>query len=134
MAKGPETTFRNNVEKYLAPEVYHMKLYNPYVGGPADSWYSGPARDLWVEYKFLPCLPQRGTMTPKRYDLSGLQLEWLEGRYKEGRNVAVIIGVPKGGVILRDLDWERELSVPEFTQRIVDRRSISNWITQQTTR
>lgn len=134
MAKGPETTFRVAIERHLPRELYRLKMYNPYVGGPADSWYSGTKADLWVEYKFLPCMPQRGSLSPKRYGLSGLQLEWLQGRHKEGRNVCVIVGVPKGGVILRDLDWERELSVQEFTQRIVDRRGISSWITQQTMR
>jgi hypothetical protein len=134
VAKGPETNFRNAVERNLPRTVYRLKMYNPYVGGPADSWYSGTKGDLWVEYKFLPCLPQRGTLSPKRYGLTQLQLDWLRGRHEEGRNIAVIIGVPKGGVILRDLRWEQELSVTEFVGVVLERRAISEWITQQTVR
>ena len=107
-------------------------MNNPFRGGTADSWYSGKGGDLWVEYKFLPRVPQRGFITPKRLDLSHLQSQWLRGRYEEGRNVAVIVGTPVGGVIMRNLEWEEEIPVDLFTSRTVTIPDIALWITQQT--
>lgn len=120
------------VHKHLPREVYRMKNHNPYVGGVPDVWYSAHPRDLWVEYKFAPSVPQRGVVDAKRINLSTLQSDWLAKRHTEGRNVAVIVGVPAGGVIMRDLEWEVGLSPTEFKARIQPRPAIANWITQQT--
>ncbi len=109
-----------------------MKNNNPYVAGVPDLWYSATARDLWVEYKFLPSVPQRGVVDAKRIGLTALQGAWLAGRYKEGRNVAVIVGVPSGGVIMRDLEWDEGLSPEAFRVRIQTRPEIANWIAQKT--
>lgn len=111
-----------------------MKNNNQYIGGVADVWYSGSKSDLWVEYKFLPRVPQRGSVRPSQL-LSALQQEWLSGRHKQGRNVAVIIGCSSGGVILHSPDeWGADLSASEYTQRLLDRKSIAAWIEQTTMR
>ena len=128
----PETNFRLRIEKKLPRSLHREKMANPYRGGTADSWYSGTAGDLWVEYKFLPRVPQRGIVDAKRIGLSALQLDWLRGRYKEGRNVAVIVGTPAGGVIMRNLEWETEMSADSFTRRLDTIEHLSNWIAQQT--
>lgn len=130
----PETSFRLGVEKYLPSkkEPHREKMNNPYRGGTADSWYSGKAGDLWVEYKFLPCKPQRGDITPKRLDLSALQLDWLRGRYEEGRKVAVIVGCPEGGVVLTHLAWEATHSVEQFLSLLKPRKLIAMWIRRYT--
>lgn len=120
------------VHKHLPREVYRMKNRNPYVGGVPDVWYSAHPRDLWVEYKFVPSVPQRGVVDAKRINLSTLQSDWLAKRHTEGRNVAVIVGVPAGGVIMRDLEWEVGLSPTEFKARIQPRPAIAAWIAQQT--
>jgi len=109
-----------------------MKTHNPYVGGIPDMWYSANLSDLWVEYKYLPLVPQRGIVNGKRIDLSVLQGDWLANRYKEGRNVAVIIGVPIGGVIMCDLEWEKGISPVEFKARIQPRPAIADWIARKT--
>jgi len=120
------------VHKHLPREVYRMKNNNPYSSGVPDVWYSAYPRDLWVEYKFLPSVPQRGIVDAKRIDLSTLQSDWLAQRHKESRNVAVIVGVPTGGVILQNLEWVAGLSPAEFAARIQPRSAIANWIKQQT--
>lgn len=107
-------------------------MNNPYRGGTADVWYSGRKADLWSEYKFLPRLPQRGIIDAKRIDLTALQLDWLRGRYEEGRNVCVIVGCPSGGVILRDLEWEVGITPAEFTDRLASRVEIAGWIMHET--
>jgi hypothetical protein len=109
-----------------------MKNNNSYTSGIPDVWYSADLCDIWVEYKFLPSVPQRGIVDGKRIGLTVLQASWLAGRYKEGRNVAVIVGVPSGGVIMRNLEWVEGISPAEFTARIQPRPAIANWITQQT--
>lgn len=135
MAK-PETSFRLKIEKNLPARnrPYREKMANPYRGGTADSWYSGDLGDLWVEYKFLPSVPQRGVVNAKRIGLTALQLDWLKGRYEEGRNVCVIVGTPAGGVIMRDIEWDTEMSVDFFRSKLITISDLARWIAQQTLR
>ena len=130
MAVKPENQFITGVHKYLASaKVLHReKMNNPYRGGTPDWWYSAKKGDLWVEYKFLPRVPQRGVVTP---NLSELQKQWLAGRHAEGRNVAVVVGCPTGGVVLRNLEWEQPLAAGEFVSRIRSRGELAQWITQE---
>lgn len=150
MANKPETTFITSVNRLLPIKRLKMcasvrskvhldewigyeKMNNPYSSGTADSWYSGKGGDLWIEYKFLPRIPQRGSVSPTKL-LSALQLEWLTERYEEGRNVAVVIGCPTGGVLLLDRLWEVELTAAKFTSLIRSRSDLASWIKEQTTR
>ena len=100
-------------------------MNNPYRSGTADVWYSGLKADLWVEYKFLPKIPSRASIVP---GLSELQKEWLDGRLREGRNVAVIVGCRGGGVIYQHGTWREPLSPDEFCERICTRREVALWI------
>ena len=134
MASKPESVFRIRVERDLPRSIHKEKMNNPYRGGTADCWYSGHCGDLWVEYKFLPQIPRRGIIDAKRVGLTMLQLQWLRGRYEEGRNVCVIVGTPVGGVIMRDLEWEAGTTAEAFVQRIVPVKELTAWIAQQTSR
>lgn len=122
MSVKPENTFIQGVHKHLPSAVYRMKNNNPYVAGIPDCWYSGNKGDLWIEYKFIPRIPVRSVVTP---NLSALQRQWLQERYKEGRNVCVVIGCKEGGVFMTNLDWERELQPVEFRMRLLDRKSLA---------
>ena len=133
MASKPESTFTRSILKHLPATVYHMKNHNPYVGGIPDLWVSGNRGDAWIEMKFLPRVPQRAIVRPFTL-LSELQLKWLKGRYEEGRTVAVVVGCPDGGIILRDQEWEWEYDPQMFRDRLVPRKAIAQWITQITTR
>jgi len=126
MATKPETTFYRSVHRYLPSSVYQMKLHNPYLGGPPDHWYSGKSSDLWIEWKFQE-LPKRES-TELLPDLSPLQAAWLKGRYEEGRNVAVILGCPLGGVIYTGLSWGQPLTLGEYRVRILKRNQLARWI------
>lgn len=126
MATKPETTFYRSVHRFLPSQVYQMKLHNPYLGGPPDHWYSGPKSDLWVEWKFTQ-LPKRET-TDLLADLSPLQARWLEQRYAEGRNVAVVLGCPLGGVIYTELSWGQPLTLGEYRVRLLKRNQLARWI------
>ena len=126
MAGKPENNFIRSVHNKFRKSVYHEKMANPYRGGTADVWYSGQATDLWAEYKFLPTIPTRTKEI--RPDCSQLQLHWLRNRYLEGRNVAVIVGTPEGGVIFTDREWEQGISPAEFRSRLKTKAEIAEWI------
>lgn len=142
MSQKPETVFTNSVNRHLPPRPvgpYYMKNSNDYNGGIADSWYSGTAKDLWVEYKFLPRTPQRGIVWLCKPDvkkplLSVLQQNWLKDRHDEGRNVAVIIGCPDGGVLLRNKDWRNAIQAVDFRAMLMSRKELAQWIMGETMR
>lgn len=131
MAAKPETTFRLGVEKYLPPSTYKVKMHNMYAAGLADSWYSNCGKgDLWVEYKWLAKLPVRVPIRPYNL-LEQSQVDWLDSRLKEGRNVAVIIGWKDGGVVLTDGGWNHDISVADFVERTMKRKELAEWIGSQ---
>lgn len=119
----PENTFIASVHRHLPMKMYRMKNHNQYNGGIADCWYSGPAGDLWIEYKFV--------VLPKRSDtlivpnLSALQIDWLTNRSKEGRRVGVIIGSKEGGAWLPDLAWTTPLKTIEFCKLMMPRSDLA---------
>ena len=131
MAK-PENQFIAGVHKYLNPLVYRMKTNNPYVAGIPDCYYSGSAADLWVEYKFVPKVPVRADIA---VTCSPLQIAWLEGRAKEGRTVAVIIGCPDGGVILEiAAGVPHTITNADFRAKLQTRAAIAAWVAGKTHR
>lgn len=132
MAVKPENTFRTGVHRYIKGSgLHHEKMSNPFGSGTADDWYSGPGGDLWVEFKYIPRQPQRGSVKIRKL-FSALQLEWLTGRHREGRNVAAIIGCPSGGLILCDEDWELEhVTIEHFNSRVRSRADLAAWIREQ---
>lgn len=130
MSTKPETTFTTSVHRAFKPGArpYFEKMYNPLRGGTPDVFYSGSVGDLWVEYKFIPRIPITAKILP---DLSPLQARWLNNRYDEGRNVAVIVGSPDGGVIFRDKDWLVPIAPEVFKMALKDRATLANWIAIQ---
>jgi hypothetical protein len=130
MAAKPETNFTTRIHKRLPLSIYKMKNNNQYTGGIPDVWYSGKSGDLWVEYKYLPKTPVRAVTDPKKL-LSALQLQWLNARKEEGRNVAVIIGCPDGGVLLSNGVWNEEIPASNFTALIVSVNDLAAFIEGQ---
>lgn len=102
-------------------------MNNPYRSGTADDWYSGSAKDLWVEYKFV-VLPVRET-TGIAIELSTLQRNWLISRHREGRQVAVIVGSRNAGVVLTGKGLLAEyLYKKDFEQSRLTPKDIALWI------
>lgn len=129
MAQKPETRFSSSINKLLPLELHYEKMNNPYRSGTADFWYSGTKADLWVEYKYLPKVPSNAysLVSGNKPALSVLQQQWLKGRHKEGRRVAVIVGTPSGGIILESLSWTDSL---DFS-RLVLKKEIAAWIVKE---
>lgn len=126
MSAKPETTFTAAVHRHLPKTLHRVKNHNSFTGGIPDCWYSGHKSDLWVEYKFVPKLPEQ--FTPA---LTALQSQWLKARHAEGRNVAVIVGAPEGGVILRNLEWGNSMSRTDFLRKLKSRAELAAWICQE---
>jgi hypothetical protein len=123
----PENRFIGSVHRYL-PSTYAEKMNNPWRAGTADVWYSGDRGDLWIEYKFIERIPRSAEILP---DLTPRQKRWLNNRFDEGRNVAVVLGTPTGGVIYRNKEWMRPLDHVTLSGLIVPRDEIARWIFSQ---
>jgi len=119
----PENTFIASVHRHLPVDLYWMKNHNQYNGGIADCWYSGPAGDLWVEYKFI-VIPKRDD-TVIKITLSELQKEWLTSRHAEGRTVAVIVGAKEGGAMFFGTDWVPEINARLFRKMVLSRTELA---------
>jgi hypothetical protein len=130
VARNPETTFIESVDRHLPVTLYRLKLNLPYSSGVPDKWYSGSAADLWVEYKYLPRLPVRAAKT---IDLTSLQRLWLRNRLTEGRRVAVVVGHKSGGLLFTDGAWEAPIEPASFAMLTLTRRELANRIFNITT-
>lgn len=119
-----EAGYTRAIHSKLKPTpVYAWKIADRFTNGVPDAYYSGPKSDLWIEYKFLQSPPKRA-FTPK---LSALQIKWLNDRYDEGRNVAVIVGTPAGGIILSDRDWNGKIA----PRAPASNDEVATWIQEQ---
>ncbi len=100
-------------------------MYNPYVSGPWDCWYSGLKKDLWIEYKWYPTAD---IIKPHLPELSGHQRDWGNARLDEGRNLAVIVGTPKGGVLYTHGEWNHPTPPKIFREKLTTRKDLALWI------
>lgn len=133
MSTKPETTFYTAVHKLLPKTVYREKMHNPYRGGTPDVWYSGNLDDLWIEYKYLKTVPKKAPVDVKKH-LTPLQRQWLSARYEEGRNVAVVIGTPRGSFVYEGSSWkDAKPTAADFDQNSLSKREVADFIAQKTT-
>lgn len=134
MARKPEAVFVGSVHKHLDKAVYRVGMANPYTGGIPDQYYEGSRSELWVEYKFYPKLPPILDLLNRkaRTKLSGLQETWLKRAYGNGRNVAVILGTPDGGIIFHNLSWQIEYERDACVIATRSRKDIAEWIYNET--
>jgi hypothetical protein len=132
VSRQPENIFIASIHKHLPHELYRIKNNNIYNSGQPDCWYSGPAGDLWIEYKFI-VLPKRDSTTIK-IDLSELQKNWIMSRYSEGRQVGVIVGCKEGGVWMPGLTWQVPYTAESFRDSILGRIALAAIIADLTAR
>lgn len=128
MTKKAENTFRDSIHKHLDRHLIHQeKTNNPFRSGMFDDWYSASPNDLWIEYKF------QAKLGSVKAELSPLQFHWGSERFSEGRNVAVIVGMPQGGIVLKYMEWQERIPVLEVEKRLLKRKQLAELITEFTT-
>jgi len=121
-----ESGYTRKISKLLRRDVYAWKISDRFTAGVPDAYYSGPATDLWVEYKHIPKPPKTTNQCPA---LSSLQQKWLRERMEQGRNVAVIVGLgTRTGIILTG---ERMFQPIDLSQAI-SCQEIADWISEFT--
>lgn len=130
MAK-PETTYKAGIHPFLPTDVHREGMANPYRGGTPDNYYDGPKSDLWIEYKYVTKFPRvldllKPTTKPH---LTPLQQLWLDRRYDNGGNAAVIIGSREGGLILINKGWNTLICREEAFQELKTKKEVAAWIT-----
>lgn len=95
-----ERTFKAKIRALVKQECFIQSMASLAQAGTPDLWISDK-KDLWLEAKWDETT--KGPIKPK---LSALQKAWLDNRYAEGRNVAVIVGTDSRTAILyKGGDW-----------------------------
>ena len=125
MAEGKYTQSINQAVRQHPP-AYAWKIHDNYAGGVPDAYYSGNKADLWVEYKWVQAFPKRAPVNPK---LSELQRDWLRRHHAHGRNVAVIIASPEGGVIYPGISWDTPQPIDQHT--LYKPKGVAEWLVAQ---
>lgn len=119
-----ESSYTRKINKLLRPSVYAWKISDRFTAGIPDAYYSGPANDLFVEYKLIVKPPKT---TKQCAALSGLQQKWIRDRLEEGRDVAVVVGLgTRAGLILRG----RKIFEPLDLTQAVSCKEIADWISE----
>ena len=127
MASSPESTFTQYLLRKLPKEIYSWKIMNSMQNGVPDTYISGMDGDLWAEMKWVK--PPKRNTTIIDPGLSELQKRWLVGRYREGRNVAVVIGSTIGCCILRKTRLLNTITKSDLT---MSKQDVVRWIINQT--
>lgn len=120
-----EHSFVRSIHNALHPDVYKWKIHDTYTGGVPDAFYSGPARSLFVEYKYIKNLPKKDN-TVLKHSLSKLQAAWLN-KVKHATPVALILGVEDTAIIIID-DFSVSISKMHYLQLCIPRKQIAEWI------
>ena len=128
MSRQPEKAFESNVNRHITLPVHHEAMGTGYSAGTPDRWYDGPARDLWVEFKFFKTIPLKVDMTKL---LTPLQQRWLSRAFANGRNVAVCCGCSgaKGIIVFGD-EWLTPITRDDYIKRMRSSKDLAAWITQ----
>ena len=125
-----ESDYWQALRKKLKRRVYTWKINASYIKGVPDWWGSGYKSDLWVENKRVTSIPAMLTLTdPKKY-LTAHQQMWLEERYEEGRNVAVLVFSKEGHILFHDLEWMSPISKLSFMEKAMSMDELADHIVE----
>ena len=109
-----EHGYVKSVHRHIPSHIYRWKINDNYAGGVPDAFYCDIGGMLFVEYKYIPKVPKRGTtyIVPS---LSELQKLWLAGRENQNVAVIVVLGTPLGSIVFSsNRTWERGITRDEL--------------------
>lgn len=113
------------MHRQLSPDIFVWKINDKYAGGVPDAFYAGPARCLFIEYKYVK-LPKRDTTLVKT-SLSEQQKLWLDRMSGMDKHVALVIGSVLGTIII-DKDWDYPIPTELFRQHAMSTKAVAQWI------
>lgn len=93
------------------------------MNGTPDTYFDGPKGDLWVEWKQISAWPRDGLVggvnDKKRGCYSTLQYRWMERRWKAGKNVLGVIGLPDKRVVIQAYPsaWKNKSPIEDAVPR-----------------
>ena len=117
--------------KHTAEDVDIWKIHDTFAGGVPDAVYFGRGSTLWVEYKYLKTLPKRETTAIDiTKELSDNQQKWLERKHNLGHRTWVIVGTPKGSLILKSMEWQTPLYAKDMEQALTIKQVTASIIEQ----
>lgn len=122
-----EHSFIKSIHRYIPSETYRWKINDNYAGGVPDAFYCNNGNVLFIEYKYVPKPPKRGSTVIKP-DLSANQLIWLRGRHEQGIPVGVVLGMPQGNIIFSDPLWEIGLPKSQLEKYYLNNKGIASII------
>ena len=120
-----EHGFVRSVHRQLSPDIFVWKINDKYAGGVPDAFYAGPARCLFIEYKYVK-LPKRDTTLVKT-SLSEQQKLWLDRMSGMDKHVALVIGSVLGNIII-DKNWDYPVTSELFRRHAVSTKAVAQWI------
>jgi hypothetical protein len=131
-----EHGYIKSIHNKLPSAIYKWKINDNFQGGIADAYYSGPAGDLWIEYKYLSRPPKRESTVIKTC-LTDQQRHWLKSRQSEGRDVALVIGIEppvelknQANLIITNLD--ENITLSNFNTSGIDKKGVVAYIIAST--
>lgn len=127
-----ESDYWQKLRKKLKGRVYAWKINASYIKGVPDCWLSGPNQDLWIENKRVASEtpPPVLDLTDHKKYLTLHQQQWLEDRYEEGRNVAVVVFSKSGHLLLLGLEWKKPVSRLSFLERSVSMDELASQLVE----
>ncbi len=120
-----ESTLVKWVKDHLPSTIHSqsMTFGSMSMNGTPDRYFDGPAGDLWIEFKQISAWPRDGLVggvdDKKRGCYSTLQFRWMERRWKAGKNVLGVIGLPDKRVVIQYYPsaWKNKSSIEDALPR-----------------
>ena len=134
-----ESDLYRSVDRFLPKDVHRQSMTGTVFNGTLDRYFDGPLGDFWAEFKQLSAWPRRQAfnvmpipLAKKQPDghLTDRQLRWLERRYANGQNAAVIVGMPDKTAVILDTPtkWQNDFVCVPGCSHNQTRQQVAEWI------
>ena len=93
----------NKIHRTLDKRIYRWKINDSYHGGVPDTYYAGPAGLCFVEYKYKPNTPKKGT-SKMNFLLTDQQQVWLTQQREYKVPVFVLAGCKEHFIFTQEFE------------------------------